>query len=62
MAYPKRPDPVLCPRIPPGFQPGFLQFGFIQFAEAYEISPYAAPADQETLRRLFPSVRPRHTS
>ena len=30
----------------------------IQYAEAYEISQYAAPADQETLRRLFPSVRP----
>jgi LmbE family N-acetylglucosaminyl deacetylase len=28
----------------------------IEFTEAYEISPYAAPADQETLRRLFPGV------
>jgi LmbE family N-acetylglucosaminyl deacetylase len=29
----------------------------IEFTEAYEISPYAAPADQETLRRLFAHTR-----
>jgi hypothetical protein len=29
----------------------------IEYAEAYEISQYAAPADQETLRRLFLLVR-----
>jgi LmbE family N-acetylglucosaminyl deacetylase len=30
----------------------------IEYAEVYEISPYAGQADRETLRRLFPSCVP----